>query len=466
MTDAMATILLGLFTSLSQPAPDLYARLQAGEPLRVATRTNPVTFFEGPRGPLGFEAALVQRFAEDIGVEVEYVVADGPADVITMIEHGQADIAAAGLSVTARRATRLRIGPTYQQVTEHVVHREDGFAPQSIDDLVECRVVVAAGSSHVQTLERLRWSHPFLQWQVIATADTDELLEGVAAGRYGCTVADSNELTLARRFLPQLAVAFDIGGERDLAWLLPLRSGDALYLAVARFFDRLRTSGELAAVIERHYGNAERFDYVSAHRLHRHTAQRLPPLLPLFKEAGEKFDMDWRLLAAVGYQESHWNADAVSPTGVRGIMMITEATAAEIGVEDRLDPRQSILGGARYLNRVKGKIPERIGEPDRTSFALAAYNVGYGHLEDARVITQRNGADPDSWDDVREHLPLLAKPKWHETVRHGYARGGAPVKYVDNIRHYYDILLWLDDREIGRWEAPGADARMALADGD
>ena len=130
MTDAMATILLGLFTSLSQPAPDLYARLQAGEPLRVATRTNPVTFFEGPRGPLGFEAALVQRFAEDIGVEVEYVVADGPADVITMIEHGQADIAAAGLSVTARRATRLRIGPTYQQVTEHVVHREDGFAPQ------------------------------------------------------------------------------------------------------------------------------------------------------------------------------------------------------------------------------------------------------------------------------------------------------------------------------------------------
>ena len=168
----------------------------------------------------------------------------------------------------------------------------------------------------------------------------------------------------------------------------------------------------------------------------------------------------------MGYQESHWNPDAVSPTGVRGIMMLTEATARQLGVEDRVDPRQSIFGGARYLRRIKRKIPERIAEPDRTWLALAAYNIGFGHLEDARILTQANGGDPDRWEDVREHLPLLADPKWHTRTRHGYARGGQPVHYVENIRYYYDVLLWLDERQLGRRHARTTAAREVGGEAD
>ena len=179
-------------------------------------------------------------------------------------------------------------------------------------------------------------------------------------------------------------------------------------------------------------------------RFLRHVRDRLPALRDHFKEAGLFYSADWRLLAAIGYQESHWRADAVSPTGVRGIMMLTRATARQVGVTDRLDPRQSIDGGTRYIRQIKAKIPRRIEEPDRTWLALAAYNVGFGHLEDARILTQRAGRDPDRWSDVKQYLPLLADPAWHKLTRHGFARGHEPVRYVENVRRYHDTLISID----------------------
>ena len=166
-----------------------------------------------------------------------------------------------------------------------------------------------------------------------------------------------------------------------------------------------------------------------------------------FIEAASETGMDWRLLAAIGYQESHWKPDAVSPTGVRGIMMLTKAAARDLDIKDRNDPEQSIRGGARYLANMQQRIPERIPEPDRTWLALAAYNIGLGHLEDARILTQKNKGDFDRWVDVKENLPLLSKKKWFQQTRYGYARGREPVRYVDNIRTYYDILVWLTEKD-------------------
>ncbi len=122
-------------------------------------------------------------------------------------------------------------------------------------------------------------------------------------------------------------------------------------------------------------------------------------------------------------------------------MMLTQATAKQMKIKDRKDPAQSIHAGAKYLAYLRDNLPERIIEPDRTWIALAAYNVGMGHVEDARVLTERNGKSPDLWPDIKEHLPLLSKKKWYEKTRYGYARGGEPVRYVENIRRYYDILL-------------------------
>src|SRR5690606_3661040 len=201
--------------------------------------------------------------------------------------------------------------------------------------------------------------------------------------------------------------------------------------------EKIRHNGVLAQIIERHYGHTDRFDYVGTRIFMRHIEERLPAYRATFEEAGTLSGTDWRLLAAMGYQESHWDPDAVSPTGVRGIMMLTRNTARHVGIDDRLDPEKSILGGANYFSMVKEKVPERITEPDRTWFALAAYNVGFGHLEDARILTQGQGGNPDRWMDVRERLPLLSQKKWYRQTKYGYARGHEPVIYVENIRSYY-----------------------------
>jgi membrane-bound lytic murein transglycosylase F len=127
-------------------------------------------------------------------------------------------------------------------------------------------------------------------------------------------------------------------------------------------------------------------------------------------------------------------------------MMLTAETADRMRVTDRLDARQNILAGARYLVELKETLPARIGEPDRTWLALAAYNIGYGHLEDARVLAKRNGLNPDRWVDVKRMLPLLSRYEYYSTVKYGFCRGGEALVLTENIRSYYDILL--------RYEAP------------
>ena len=177
-------------------------------------------------------------------------------------------------------------------------------------------------------------------------------------------------------------------------------------------------------------------------------SSRLPDYQEMFQEVAQKYGLEWQLLAAIAYQESHWDHKATSPTGVRGLMMLTLPTAKEMGVKNRLDPRQSLDGGTRYFLQTKSRIPDDISEPDRTWFAMAGYNIGLGHLEDARVLTERAGRNPHLWNDVKEFLPLLQQKKYYSTVKYGYARGYEPVSYVRNVRHFRTILNWhtLDEK--------------------
>jgi membrane-bound lytic murein transglycosylase F len=198
---------------------------------------------------------------------------------------------------------------------------------------------------------------------------------------------------------------------------------------------------------EQYHGDHSRIDQLGMHRFMERVRERLPQYLPVFREVADTYGIDWRLLAALGYQESQWDANAASHTGVRGLMMLTQRTANQLGLRDRTDPAQSIEGGARYLARMHKRTPSRIAEPDRTWMALAAYNIGWGHLEDARVLTQRQGGNPDSWADVRARLPLLTQEKYYREAKHGFARGYETQRHVRDIRSYYEILVWMDTRE-------------------
>ena len=247
---------------------------------------------------------------------------------------------------------------------------------------------------------------------------------------------------MSRRLYKHSASACDLGDPRPLAWATRRTDDTSLVDAVNDFFQRIERNGWLERLHARYYGHTGRLNFVETRAFWRGVRDRLPAIQTHFERAAELTGLDWRLLAAVGYQESHWRADAVSPTGVRGIMMLTRSTAQQMNVADRNDPEQSIVAGARYLRVVEQKIPGRIREPDRLWLTLAGYNVGFGHLEDARILTERDGADPDLWREIKQRLPLLTVKRFHQTVRHGYARGQEPVDYVDNIRNYYDMLVW------------------------
>ncbi len=437
------TILLGLFLQGCNffPETSVLAKIKAEGEMVVIMRPGSTTYYQGPDGqPAGLEYELSKRFADQLGVQLKIITPPSFPDIIPMVRRGEAHFAAAGLSITDARQKEVRFGPGYQQITQQLIYRYGNPRPKSIADILDGDIEVVSGSSHVEQLATQQQQYPTLRWRENSELESEELLTFVWEHMIDYTIADSNEVALSQRFYPELRVAFDLGEPESLAWAFPLSDDDSLYDQAVIFFASLVDSGELAQLLERYYGHTESFDYVGTRKFKTHYYQRLQTYRALFENAAIENDIDWRLLAAISYQESHWNPKAVSPTGVRGMMMLTLTTARELGIRNRIDPKQSINGGARYLKSLMKRIPKRIGEPDRTWLAIAAYNVGFGHLTDARIITGQRGLDPDKWVYVKESLPLLRQKKWYKNTRYGYARGNEPVMYVRNIRNYYDLM--------------------------
>jgi len=413
--------------------------------LKVLTRQDPTTYYEGANGLTGLEYDLVMLFAKQLKVKVNFIIPDTFEHILQNISDNKADIAAAGLTITKARQQNMRFAPAYQSITEQVIYRSGTRRPKSITDLSNGIFEIVKGTSHTESLTRLQEQYPALTWNTNAERNTDGLLYLVNEGLIDYTIADSHQASTIKHFYPKLNIAFNITQPRHLAWALPLSKDNSLYDEVSRFFIQIKKDKTLEDLLEKYYGNAGNLSYVGNCKFRLHVKSRLPRYQDLFKAEAIKHDIDWRLLAAIGYQESHWRANAVSPTGVKGLMMLTQGTAKQLGIKDRTDPVQSITGGALYFKQRLKKIPARIQEPDRTWFALASYNVGFGHLEDARILTQSRKGNPDKWLDVKKSLPLLSKKKWYERTRHGYARGKEPVHYVENIRSYYDLLVWLTE---------------------
>lgn len=427
--------------------PPWVERIKASGELRVVTRNSGTTLYEGPEGLTGFEYDLVLLFARELGVKPHFIIPKRFDDLLPTVISGDAHLAAAGLTVTPDRVSEIRFGPPYQEITQQVIYRQGSRRPRKVEDLYDKKLVVLAGSSHEEELLRLRQDHPELTWESRADLESSELLQMVLDREIDYTIADSNEFAVTRRFMPTLGVAFDLTEPQPLAWAMAHAEDGSLYQAMETFFNRIAEDGTLDELIERYYGHIGRLNFVELKTFVKHYEKRLPKYEAHFKEAEALSGIDWRTLAAIGYQESHWNPKARSPTGVRGIMMLTLTTAKQMKIESRLDPRQSIIGGAKYLRYIEDKLPDRIQEPDRLWLTLAGYNVGFGHLEDARILTEHLGDNPDKWVDVKKHLPKLSLKKWYTGLKHGYARGKEPVNYVDNIRAYVELLRWQERKQ-------------------
>jgi membrane-bound lytic murein transglycosylase F len=428
------------------PVPPPQEQEQA---LVMAMRPGPTTWFTGPDGDAaGLDRDLAELFAKELGLTLKVISLANPSQVISATASDIAHIGAGGLY---RPANAVLTGPVasllytrgYYATEPVLVYNSDGFRPESWDDLTGEIVGIVDGTGLETSLAEVRSGHPDVQWRAIALPAAEGLLEQVSEGSLGYAVVAANEAAAARNVFLNVETAFAVGPKQDLVWILPA-TRSALRDRADAFFERIRRDGTLQRLIDRYFGYARRVERIDASVFQERIRTVLPVYAALFQQAQQQTGIEWRLAAAIAYQESQWNPQATSETNVRGMMMLTEDTAKRLRVVDRLDPRQSIVAGARYLADLKKSLPQRIVEPDRTWIALAAFNIGIGHLEDARVLAVRQKLNPDSWSDLKKTLPLLAQTDRADQTKYGTARGGQAVVFVETVRAYYDVLLRLE----------------------
>ena len=418
---------------------DLDDLRESGE-LVVISRESDTTWYEDKDGLAGPEYDYLNSFAEYLGVNLRFENRENNAAILDAINDSKGHLAAAGLTRDPWLEEQgVIFGPEYQEVDQQVVcRRNNGRLPSNLSELVEKELVVIEDSSQEAHLFVLQEDYPDLSWESVDDVTIDELLEQVWRKEIDCTIANSHVINIKRRLYPELQVGFTLRENLSLAWTLS-PEWEFLAEAINAWLDTIERDGTLLILKDRHFAKSE-FDYVDMRSFIRRIHSRMPKLAPIFQQAAEEYDMPWTLLAAQAYQESHWNRRAKSPTGVRGIMMLTLVTAKEMGVESRLDARQSIMGGAKYLSNLESRVPESVSGDDRWWYVLAAYNVGMGHLHDARRLAKTLNLDADNWLDLKGVLPLLAQKKYYKDLKYGYARGAEPVTYVGKIRNYVNIL--------------------------
>jgi membrane-bound lytic murein transglycosylase F len=382
---------------------------------------------------------LAREFARYLDVDLE-VITPGWIEMFEKLTWGEGDFIAAGVTILPSRQVRFDFSSPYLKVRQQVIVHRNNDAVTGIDDLVGRTVHVRAGTSYQKRIAELREEGLDIDLVLVPDLPTELLIGQVARSEIEITVADSNIALLNRRYDPDIRIAFPISEEQSLGWVV--RNGDLdLVTAVNGFLDQARKDGTFQDIYDRYYDNRVLLGPVDATAFAEKVRTRLPRYEEMIRIQADLYGFDWRFIAAMIYQESHFNPRARSYTGVRGLMQITQATAREMGVTDRIDPKESIRAGIKYLAKIADRFEDIEDERERLLFALAAYNVGYGHVRDAQKIAGGKGLDPHSWSDLKKVLPLLARPEYHRQTRYGYARGTEPVRYVEHILTYYDILL-------------------------
>ena len=405
----------------------------------VLMRNAPTIYYQGAEGPAGFEYELMSDFAEFLDVKLEIKLYDGMSELLSAIDDKKGDIASGSITKTKARNDTLLFGPEYYNVSEVVVYKRGQKKPKEINDLKNYSFMISSNTSYISTLQELKKDHPKLKWKVADELSTEQLLYRVYKKKLDCTVADKNIFDINRRYYPGIRIAFPIKEDQSLAWVI---NEDKRYIkkVLKYWLRKYKRSGDYDRLVAKYYDYSKIFDYVDTRAFHRKIKNTLPKYKTVFMEVAKKYDFPWQLLAAQSYQESHWRSNAKSPTGVRGMMMLTRNTAKSLGVSNRLNPYQSINGGAKYLSKLLKQVPENVYEEDKILFALAGYNVGMAHIKDAISLAEELSIDENRWNEFKTVLPLLTQEKYYKKLKYGYARGNEPVIYVERILNYKNIL--------------------------
>ena len=415
-----------------------YSAIKERGALVVGTLNNPVSYFISADGQAGLEYELSKAFADYLAVDLKMEIFDNTEKLLTALEKHEIDIAAANLLYHPKKLEKFQLGPAYYSASWQLVYRKRETRPTSLNQL-KGQLAVTDSADLQEILSKYKEKSPNLNWTTQNRRTPESLLLQVAEGTIDYTIANSIDVSAAQQIKPELAVAFDITDEASVHWYLPNSSYNELQAALLDFMNSAIENGLIARIEEKYFNHFQKFDYVDM----RSYTQAIEKTLPRYTALFEKYkgELDWRLLAAIAYQESHWDENATSPTGVRGMMMLTRATADRMKITDRTDAEQSIKAGSEYLHWLISQVPDSIPQEDRIWFALAGYNMGLGHMLDARRLTKNLGGDPDNWLDVKKNLPLLAEKRHYTNLKYGYARGYEAFQYVENIRRYMNSMM-------------------------
>jgi len=420
-------------------------KIQQKKQLNVIILNAPAIYYIGSDDHKGFEYELLKSFAKSINVELNLTVVHTKKEALELTRKGIADLTAASLSVNNERSKEFKFGPFYHSVNEQLICHNSlykkGIMPKSVEELVGLNIMVGKKSSYEETLNKIKSEVPEFDFNTTTEFSTDELLEKVWRKELDCTVANSHTFMITQRYYPELVRAMNLTKRKNLAWIVNKNDDGSLNDALFRWLNKFERSGKLAELNGFYFDFINIFDYYDTKVFYKRLKTVLPKYEKYFKKAGKQYQIPWAILAAQSYQESHWKPKATSFTGVRGMMMLTKTTAKLLKVKNRLNTKESIDGGAKYYAMMRKIFPKEVEGKNLWAFTLAAYNVGLGHIYDAQKLAVELNKNPYSWNDLKTVLPLLSQKKYYRNLKYGYARGSEPIRYVDAIQHYYDIIV-------------------------
>jgi len=438
--------ILSLQVLMATALPELLSSLDSikeKKQLDVIILNAPTVYYLGSSEHQGFEYDLISAYAKSIGVDLNLTVVSTVNEALELTRKGLGDITVASLTINEEREAEFKYGPFIHTIKEQLICHNSLYKkkrmPKNLYNLAKVSIIVGKNTHYENTLDKIKYKIDGVDFNTSQDLSAEQLLKMVWKKEIDCTVVDSHVFMINQRYYPELVHVMDMSKEKNIGWIL--RNGDnSLTESLFRWLNKYERAGKLAELNGFYYEFLKIFDYYDTKVFYKRLKKTLPKYEKYFKKAGKKHNIPWMILAAQSYQESHWKPNARSHTGVRGMMMLTNATARLLKVKNRLSVTGSINGGAKYFNMMRKKFPKEVEGKNLWAFALAAYNVGLGHVYDARKLAKKLNKNPNSWQDLKTVLPLLSQKKYYKNLKHGYARGNEPVRYVDAIQQYYNII--------------------------
>jgi membrane-bound lytic murein transglycosylase F len=414
------------------------------KPLRVAVVAQPLTYQKLRGLQTGYEFDLLQQFAQDYDYTLSVHVVAHESDVISEVASGRADVGAARLPPLWLNKTSLERGPVYDEEKIALICRRHvpiDFTLMGRMLLTQpLRFVTSSKVISREWVNNFEHETPLAHVQVLPEPPASVLFNSLRNGQNDCLLLDRLEAQYHLRSYPELHWVKDLRAYQQYQFVIAANRG-GIKQDMRFWFPRAARSGTLHQIRDRYKNYLEELNRNDQTEFLRFFSERFQPFEKAVKKYAFRYNLPWQLVAAVAYQESHFNPEAQSWTGVRGIMQLTEETAAHVGIDDRRDPDQSISGGTRYLHILLKRQPKDISDHDRLALALATYNVGPAHMIDAQNLATLLGKNPNSWRDIRTVLPKLSDPFYLSMLKYGTARGDEPVEFVDRVFSYLDLIL-------------------------